>query len=353
MDGFWFDLLAALAVLVSSLPLVFLALSYGFAARGAVLGLVAASAGALILGVLSPVAFPAENVVLAGRAGRDPRERISAVVLSGLALGAVGALGYLEHLYAFLGPAILGGLMAGVGVILARVSFRMIEARPGAGLSSLAAALAVQAYTGDLVYTVVLSFLAGALASLLLGQRGPEGDRRAERLWPRRLALLNLRVARGALSLVVLSLGVHLARGEHTAGLAGATVSPEYLAFISGGASVFSGLLGGGPLGPVISATGAAPDPLRSGVLMMGLLALLLLTGLLPRLAPYFPGQCCAGFLFVLGAVVLLPAHLPQALAAEPVVGGVTAAATAAADPATGLVLGLLARALLDLGVGF
>ena len=54
--------------------------------------------------------------------------------------------------------------------------------------------------------------------------------------------------------------------------------------------------LEGGPVESVISATGGAPHPLISGVLMMILMAIILFTGLLPKMGKYIPSESIAGF---------------------------------------------------------
>jgi AGZA family xanthine/uracil permease-like MFS transporter len=95
----------------------------------------------------------------------------------------------------------------------------------------------------------------------------------------------------------------------------------------------------------IISATGAAPHPVLAGILMMSLMAVILITGLLPRIGKYVPMESIAGFLLVLGAVVTFPVNAKLAME-DPVVGGVTAVVTATTDPFTGMAAGLIMKLL-------
>lgn len=106
-------------------------------------------------------------------------------------------------------------------------------------------------------------------------------------------------------------------------------------------------MFGGGPVESIISATGGAPHPLMSGVLMMVLMAIILFSGLLPKMGKYIPSESIAGFLFVLGAIVTVPVNAVSALTATgvpggPIVGGITMTVTAITDPFLGMVSGII-----------
>jgi len=115
-----------------------------------------------------------------------------------------------------------------------------------------------------------------------------------------------------------------------------------------------SSLFGGGPVESIISATGAAPHPVLAGVLMMGLMAVILLAKLLPKIGKYVPSESIAGFLLVLGAIVTVPINASLALAsgagsADTIIGGVTMTVTAITDPFSGMISGLIIKLLLNI----
>lgn len=90
----------------------------------------------------------------------------------------------------------------------------------------------------------------------------------------------------------------------------------DHLTVYSGLADAVSSLFGGGPVEAIISATGAAPHAVLSGVIMMAVMALILFFGLLPQIGKFVPSQSIAGFLFILGAFVIIPGDGAAAFAA-------------------------------------
>ena len=83
-------------------------------------------------------------------------------------------------------------------------------------------------------------------------------------------------------------------------------------------------------------------------------MAIILVAGLLPKIARYVPNESIAGFLLVLGAIVTVPINAGLALQSglgspEAIVGGVTITVTAITDPFVGMAAGLLVRFLIGL----
>ncbi len=111
---------------------------------------------------------------------------------------------------------------------------------------------------------------------------------------------VNFTVIRGALSLACLTIGANIAFGNITGGMANANMNVDHLTVYSGLADAVSSLFGGGPVEAIISATGAAPHAVWSGVIMMAIMALILFFGLLPKIGKFVPSQSIAGFLFIL-----------------------------------------------------
>lgn len=344
------DLLAALSVILNGLPQGLLALSFGFASVPTALAFIVGAGGSLISGTVAPISFQAETITLAGSMGKDMRQRLSMVFFGGVGMTIIGAFGLLERIVDFVGPAITGGMMAGVGVMLARVAINMCQKNNVVGYISMAVGFVTYMFTKDLVYTITLSVVISSAVALILKQKLDVSVKEREKLVLHK-PIVSLEVLRGALALICLNIGANIAFGKITGSIANSDVNVDYLSIYSSLADIVSSLFGGGPLESIISATGSAPHPLFSGVLMMSLMAVLLFAGLLPKIGKYIPSESIAGFLFVLGAIVTVPTNAVSALTVEgvaggPVVGGITMVVTAITDPFLGMVAGLVVKTL-------
>lgn len=342
------DVLAALAVVLNGLPQALLALSYGFAALPSSLAFLAGTAGALFFRAVTPISFQAETIVLAGSLSDKRAERLSMVFWSGIVMILIGAFGLLTPTIDFIGPTILNSMMAGVGIILAQVGITMTKSNPVVGGSSLFIALLIYVFSGDLVYTIVGSVVLSSLLGLLSqGQQTVAGDILVHEKFQFHKPLMNAKVFRGVLALTTLTIGGNIAYGSITASIAGSSTNIDQLTIYSGIADSISTAFGGGPVEAIISGTAAAPNPLLSGVLMMVIMGAILVLGLLPKLAKYVPAQSIAGFLFVLGAIVVFPTNMGLAFEGNLAIAGVTTVITAAVDPFVGMLAGVVLRTLL------
>lgn len=266
----------------------------------------------------------------------------------GLGMAIIGTFGLLEGIVSFIGPTITSGMMAGVGIILTGVAVNMTKKHPLVGATSIAAGLIAYWLSNDLVYTIVSSVIISSIVGLITKQEPlvHNGETR-EGFKMQKIIFKNPVVIRGALAMITLNIGANIAFGKITGSLASAEVNIDKLSIYSSLADMASSLFGGAPVEAIISATGAAPHPLASGILMMALMAAILLLGLLPKIGRYVPAESIAGFLLVLGAIVTFPVNAQTALADSPVSGGVTVAVTAMTDPFTGMVAGMIVKALL------
>jgi len=352
------DILAAISVLINGIPAGLYAMSFGFAAVPTAIGFAVGVIGCGLFGLVTPISFQAETITLAGTLGKSPQERFSIIFLEGAILLAVGLLGFFQALVTFIGPVITSGMMAGVGIILARVAVEMVRRRPVVGAVSVLSALAAYYITpnpGDkLVYTIVVSvILTSVVETLWFRSEQQAGAVTKERFVLQKL-VMNRNVVRSALAICALNVGANIAFGSITAKtLANSEVNLDHLTIVSSLADMGSALFGGGPVQAIISATGAAPHPLWSALAMMTMMALLLLSGMLPRMGRYVSGESIAGFLLVLGAIVTVPANAALALqggigSAGSVIGGVTLAVTAVTDPFIGMLSGLCVQWLLS-----
>ena len=354
------DLLAAIGVIINGLPQGLLALTYGFASVPTALAFFLGAIGCGVLNVVSPISFQAETITIVGNVGKNIRERLSMVFLEGLVLGIVGVLGLFKVIVNFIGPVITNAMMAGVGIILARVAIDMTRKNPKIGAFSIATALLTYYATPDpgnkLVYTIVVSVVASTLLAIILREKNDvEIDEKRERFQFQK-PIFNLNVIRGALAIITLNIGANIAFGNITAQtIAKTTVNLDHLTIISSIADIASSLFGGGPVQSIISATGAAPHPVLAAVLMMGLMGVILVVKLLPKIAMYVPSESIAGFLLVLGAIVTVPANAQLSLvgagAGQMIIAGVTMTMTAIVEPFTGMVSGLLIKLLMGVFV--
>ena len=135
------DVLAALGVIINALPGGLYAMTFGFASVPTSIGFAIGAIGCGLLGVVSPISFQAETLTLAGTMGRNIQERLSIVFWEGAFLLVIGLLGLFKVIVAFIGPVITSGMMAGVGIILARVAVEMTHRNPVIGGVSIVTAL--------------------------------------------------------------------------------------------------------------------------------------------------------------------------------------------------------------------
>jgi AGZA family xanthine/uracil permease-like MFS transporter len=350
------DILAAIGVVINGLPQGLLALTFGFASVPTAIGFAIGAVGSGVLGVVAPISFQAETITLAGTLGRNIRERLSIIFIEGAFLLLVGLLGLFTVLVNFIGPVISNAMMAGVGIILARVAVNMVKNNYRIGIVSMVTALLTYYATPNpdnkLVYTIVISVIISTIAALLFKQESNLDIDETRERFILQAPIVNANVIRGALALVTLNIGANIAFGNITAQtIAKTSINLDHLTIISSLADMGSSLFGGAPVESIISATGAAPHPVTSAVLMMSIMAVILLLKLLPKIGRYVPSESIAGFLFVLGAIVTVPTNINLALtgadAASVIVAGVTMTVTAIIEPFSGMVSGILIKMLI------
>ena len=348
----WKDIVAALSVVLNGLPQGLLALSLGFASVPTALAFLVGAAGNAMTGSVAVVSYQAETIAVAGAMGKSMRDRISMVFLGGAIMTVIGLFGFLEKIVEFIGPVITNGMMAGVGIMLAKVSWDMARDNMPVGVTSMASGLLTYFMTKDLVYTITISVILSSIVSNVLKQDCAIKPLENDRFKLQKLTF-SAAILRGAMAMVCLNIGANIAFGQITGSIAQTDVDLDTLTVISSVADMVSALFGGAPVEAIISATAGAPNPVASGVLMMMIMAAILIAGLLPKIGRFIPSQSIAGFLFVLGALVTAPDNAVAALTGDEVssnvVGGVTMVVTAISDPFFGMLAGLLMRALIGL----
>ena len=347
---FFQDLLAAIGVVINGIPQGILALSLGFAAFPTALAFVFSAAANSITGSVAPISFQVETITVAGSIGGNKRERVSIILWAAVIMTVVGLFGWMNTLVDFMGIDITSGMMAGVGFILARTAISMTKTNTDVGWLSMVTAILVYIFTKDLIYTILLSVVISTLYSVYYKKAKIElpdgvGDQKLSLIKP----MISGRILRGSLALACLNIGSNISFGMITGSMTGNHVNIDVLTVVSSVADLISSLFGGAPLESIISATGSAPHPVFSGVLMMVIMAIILATGILLKMGKFVPTESIAGFLFVLGAFVTVTGNIQPAVADNPLVGSVTMVVTALFDPFFGMLAGLAIKFILPI----
>ncbi|GHV33378.1 xanthine/uracil permease [Synergistales bacterium] len=347
------NFLAAIAVVINGLPQGLLALTFGFAAFPTALAFLVGCGGMLFFGQVAPISFQAESIVMAGTMGCDREERLNIVFYTGIAMSVIGGIGLLQPTIDFIGPAILNGMMAGVGITLAKVGVDMTKEDVKVGAVSVFCAVVTYFISKNLVYTIVISVFISTFASFFLTKKkfiGNADEKVSERLTYERLIVLKLKcnynIVRSVLAMITLQIGGNIAYASITGNLAKTATNVDYVTLYSGIGDAISAFFGGGPVEAIISGTAVAPDPIVAGAAMMLIMAAILFAKLLPKIAKYVPSQTIAGFLLVLGAIVVFPVNIEAGFAEGSVTTSVTAIVTATTDPFLGMLAGIAVRYL-------
>lgn len=345
------DILAALGVLLNGLPQGLLALSFGFASVPTALAFFVGAIGNTAVGSLSVISYQAETITVAGTMGKDMRERLSMIFFGAAIMLVIGLFGFLEKIVDFIGPVITNGMMAGVGMMLAKVAFDMMKSDRVIGASSTLVAVIVYMFTKDLVYTILFSVIISSIVARFTGTTTQLPQLENEKIKLQKLKV-NTAVIRGALAMVTLNIGANIAFGKINGDIANQNVNVDHLTVISSLADMVSAIFGGAPVEVVISATSQAPHAVLAGVIMMVMMGVILLAGLLPKIGKFIPSSTIAGFLFVLGAIVTLPTNATAAISAggsDAIVGSMTMVVTAITDPFLGMLAGLIMELLISI----
>lgn len=351
MNAILTDIMAVIGVVLNGLPQGLLALSLGFASIPTAMAFFVGAVGNAVTQNVAPISFQAETITYAGTSGKNRSERCTMIFIGGVIMAIVGLTGTLTHIVDFIGSDIASGMMAGVGLILAKTAVDMIKSDRLSGFVSLVSALITYYIFRDssnvLVYTILISVVASCVASAIF-QKGEKKTIKVEDdNFKRQPFTFNTNVIIGALGMACLNIGSNISFGSITSSMApGAHYNVDQLTFISSLADMCSSFFGGAPVESIISATAAAPHAVIAGIAMMVVIGVILLTGLLPKIGRYVPSSSIAGFLFVLGVFKTVCLDAPTALATAPAVGGLTMAVTAISNPFFGMLAGIAARLL-------
>jgi AGZA family xanthine/uracil permease-like MFS transporter len=164
--------LAALAVVVNGIPQGLIALSFGFAAFPTSVAFLVGAVGSFAFNSVATISFQAETITLAGKMGKDIRERLSLVFWGGLFLLIPSIFGLNELIVKWIGAAVVDSMMAGVGIMLAYVAIDLFNSEKISGGASLVTGIAVWFFTLDLTKTIIISVFVSTVVYNILKKQG-------------------------------------------------------------------------------------------------------------------------------------------------------------------------------------
>ncbi|MGI6333527.1 MAG: xanthine/uracil permease [Saccharofermentanales bacterium] len=364
-------ILAVVAVIINGIPQLLYAEARGFALKPAGFAYLVGAFGNLFTGSVTPISSQAETITVAS-VKKNLRNNVSSILLAAVLMVLLAAFGGVNKIADFAGAAIISGMMSGVGLILASVSWDMFGQEKRTTIISIVSAIAAYAVfqqsANKVVWTIFISVVVSTADFLFLQKRRvkladviEEGREQMQmsnewRFWEKEYwsdfklikPIFNLSVVYGALSLVMLNIGANISFGGITASIANTTQNYDHLSMINALADFPSALFGGPPIEAIISGTAGAPWPVLCGIVFMFAMGILLLLGLIGRLGKYLPAQSIAGFLLVIGfALTFVPNLSAVAGSDQPVCGYVALGVTAwSKNPFLGMVVGVLVRYL-------
>ena len=364
-------LLAVIAVIINGVPQLLYAQARGFALKPAGFAYLVGAFGNLMTGSVTPISSQAETITVAS-VDKDLRNNVSAVLLAAVFMVILGLCGGVTRIADFAGTAVVSGMMSGVGLMLAGVSWDMLKQERRVTLVSMISAIIAYAlFINDgnkVVWTIFISVAVSTADFLFLQKRRvdlstvvEEGRKPVEmsgewRFWKKEYwsdfkfikPTINATVILSALSIMMLNVGANISFGGITASIAGTQQNFDHLSIINSLADVPSAIFGGPPIEAIISGTAGAPWPVACGLVFMIAMAVLILTGLVGRLGRYLPAQSISGFLLVIGFALTFAPNLATVAASDNSMSGYIALGVTAwsKNPFLGMVVGVLVRYL-------
>lgn len=354
------DVLSALVTLFDVVGEGLVALSLGFSSSAAGIGFLIGAIMVFSFKSVVPISFEVESLTVVAKQGnRDWRTMCYISLVACLITVILGGLEFFGTIVQFIQGPILSGMMTGVGAIMVLVSIKTCKDSIIIGATSIAVALLAYFLFAEHEHNLIYSLVASIAASILVSRFvhftpiATKGAKDGVKLIPFKdfwLALRRPAVIRGILALLSLRIGGSIAYSEIDAQLARIASNVDHVNIIAGISAIASSLFGGAPIGPIISVTSAAPTPHYSGALMMAVAGILLLFGMLPKLARHTPMGSIAGFLFILGAVIAIPGNFEGMFTDTDFLSGpVTCLITLGLiDPFLGMVGGIAVRFAIE-----
>jgi len=336
-----------------------LAVSYGFLLMPSALGYLVGVIGAFLSGSVTPVSFMYESMVLSWGMSKVFKERIGMILFAAALTGFMGVFGLPEIIVNSIGNEIFLGMLAGVGVYLAKVGLDISLVERFVGIPTFIVAILVQIITEDLFLTVSISVFFGIVLNIFgrkMGYLKTKFKKKSSlKNWSfikefRKefkfvMPIFNKKSIVGGLALSALTIGGNIAYTAANAQISSTGATYNHSTVISAIADFVSSIFGGANMELIVTPTAAAPDAYISGIIFMVLASFVLLSGLVHKLVNIFPLSSMGGYLFAIGGLVILPYNAVDAYGAgNPIVVSITLSITAISNPFWGILAGCCAK---------
>ena len=333
--------MAVIFVALNGLTMLAWAAAQGYKMKPTAFAFFVGAVGNLVAGSVTPISGQS-SILTVSHHIKNVNERMTALLIAVIVMVPMGLTGMVTRIADWAGPAVVNGMMAGVGLMVAGIAFDMMKSERRTGWISFLSALGSFVLFRELfppghsqnphilVYVIAVSITLSSLDFVLLQKRrvdilqmakdsGYTGDmeqNESPRFWTKEYwsdfkmlkPKFGVNTILFGLAFICLNIGTNIAFGNITAGMGrdayGNILNPQnmdHLTVINSLADIPSIIFGGAPVGAIISATAAAPWPIIAGVVMMLLCGVLLLLGLMTRAIKYIPIASIAGFLFIIG----------------------------------------------------
>jgi len=379
-------IMAVVFVGVNGLTMLAFARSQGFRLKPSGLAFLTGGFMVLVAGLVTPISGQSAFLAVSGRVEQE-KQRVAALLIAAVASTVLGLTGSISAIMDFAGPAVIAGMMAGVGLMLAQVGADFVTDKQKGNLivgavSVVSALLIFALFTGvgdgppspnNLVYTVAGSVAISTIVYWLIPAARKKGtapdavshDTEDFRFWTKKYwtggewklvtPSITVRAILSAAALVCLGIGITTSFGTVNWNMAGGadaiTHNFDHLMLITGLVDFVGVIFGGMPLEPIISATASTNWPVLGAFVLMILLGVLCILGLVLKLCKYLPAQSIAGFLVVIGIFsTFLPNIRPGTpggnnFANEPVSAAIAMGVTALTkNPFIGMAAGVAVR---------
>lgn len=345
-----------------------------FSAKAASIGYAIGAVLAFFFQSVTPITFTVESITVATRTATERPQILYIVALSAIPSILLGVTGLYSTFVEYLNDAVIGGIIAGVGIILTGVGADYIKAKSFVAGSSTLAGVATYLYTENLVWVIVTSVIVGTLVHRYVPEKfklkkGDEKNNKENNKGNNKedknedeqdsFGLIKFKwkdivskpVLLGAFSVFALRTGAVISYSTVNADIAGQQPALDGVTLMAGLGSLASALLGGPPIETTPAPMAAAPEPVISTVLFMVLMAFITYFGFVKKAGTIIPLEAISGFLVVLGILVIMPEQLPS-VAENPLAGGTALAVTALSNPFYGILAGEAVAFIMETGIG-
>jgi AGZA family xanthine/uracil permease-like MFS transporter len=373
---FW---LAIVFVTINGAVMISWAAAQGFKLKPTALAFFAGAIGNALSGSVTPISGQSSILTVTDRI-KDINVRVGALLIAAAVMIPLGMSGAISTIHTWTGPAVMQGMLAGVGIMLVMICFNMTMGNMRTGVLSMITALftwmvfnpgGIFPNPNALVYVIAVSVGITAFDFAVIQKKridilqmakdnGFVGDMQQNesyKFWTREFwsdfklikPKVGLMTLYFAAAFICVNIGTNFAFGSITGGMAysahGITQNFDHLTIINSAADIPAALFGGAPIEAIISATALTQWPVLAGILVMVILGIMCLIGVMTKIVKFVPPASLAGFLLVIGLFSTFVPNMTRAMNAGSGEAAVAMCVTAISkNPFLGLIAGVLVR---------